>query len=67
MIQTESLQKIMAKNNITARILAEKLGMSESLFSKKINNESPMTLTQAKNICDLLGIPSKKMQVIFFA
>lgn len=67
MVKSEELKRLMRKKGTDSRRLSKKVGISESLFSQKLNNYSSFNLDQAQIIKEQLGMSVKNFIDIFFA
>lgn len=69
MINLKAIKAGIRMAGITQKELAEKIGIDPATLSKKLNNEDGDTLTvkQANDIADALGIPQTSRGDIFFA
>lgn len=69
MINTLKLKAKLKEKNLTQEEVAIKLGINPSTFNKKINNEVGETLTiqEATNLKEILGIANNDIIDIFFA
>lgn len=57
MINTQKIKAKMTESKITQEQLASKIGINPSTLNRKINNsEGTLTVKEAKNIADILGI-----------
>ena len=60
------LKGLLREKKITYEALAEKIKMSLSALSDKINGKAVFDLIEANKIIDLLEIPPQKINVYFF-
>lgn len=50
----------------TQRDFAEKLGISEMMLSKKLNNQSQWKQLEMEKACEVLEIPKEEVSLYFF-
>ena len=54
------------ERGFTQGIVAEKIGMTQGTFGKKIKNESRFSTDEIDSICELLDISPDEIGVYFF-
>lgn len=68
MTNTELLKESINNRGIKIKFIAEKLGITTTGLSKKMNNEIEFKATEIQIICDILNINDLKLKNrIFFA
>lgn len=67
MVDKTFLQKIMRKQGLSAHSVAARIGLSDSLFSMKLNGLSPFTINQAHAIKEILDLSDDLLLNIFFS
>lgn len=65
MTDKEKLTELIENSGLRRSFIYDKLGMSRSTFSKKLNNINPWTVPEVAKLCSILGINSRDMAKIF--
>jgi len=55
------VRMVMARDRVTAQVLAESIGISRSYLGKRLRDEVPFTLNDVELICQAMGIDPPKL------
>lgn len=55
-MNADYLRAAIAKKGMTQAEVAQKIGISQNSFSKKINEKREFQLSEAKKLCKVLGV-----------
>ena len=65
-IEKNKLKAKIVEKGFTQTTFAEKIGLSPTSFSYKINSKVDFSLTEIQKMCDVLGLSHEERQYIFF-
>lgn len=66
MVSSEMIKARIRERNMTQKVIADEMGISQATLSLKINNERPLYLDEACQLAEILGI-KKEFFAYFFA
>ena len=65
MTNKEKFMKMLKRKNLTLKELGYRIGMSESLLNKKLNEVSPFTIPQVMAIAKVLNLSDRQVFQFF--
>lgn len=66
MVSSEMIKARIRERNMTQKVIADEMGISQATLSLKINNERPLYLDEACQLAEILGI-KKEFFAYFYA
>lgn len=67
MTKTQKLKALIIEKGLTQGKLAKVLNLNSGTLSRKINNQTPFTVEEAKAIAETLSLTGEEATEIFFA
>ena len=67
MTNTSLLEQYIEKSGYKRSYIAKQLGLTTYGLALKINNKSEFKASEMKTLCELLQIPARDKEAIFFA
>lgn len=67
MIASNKLRGLIVEKNTTISSIAKKMGITPYTLGRKIRNLTPMSLSEAQTLCNILGVSSEDFSLYFFA
>lgn len=66
MAKTNKLKALIVEQGLTQNKVAKAIGIDKTTLSRKINNSTPFTIEEAKQIAKLLKMSGEQATEIFF-
>lgn len=66
MVNTCKLKAVMVELGFSQVSLASQLGMSKNTLNAKLNGRAKITVDEAKELCDVLGLTDNKIKCEIF-